>query len=337
MRHIEIQGLEKSYGDVPVLEGLSLEVDQGELLAVLGPSGCGKSTLLRCLAGLEAPSGGRIFMGGRDVTHLPPGDRNVGMVFQSYALFPNLDVLGNVTFGLRARGIGATEARRMGIQVLDMVELKGLEGRMIWEISGGQRQRVALARALAIRPQVLLLDEPLSALDAKVRERLREHIRGIQRELSVTTILVTHDQEEAMEMADRIGIMNRGRMLQVGTPEEVFMNPADRFVATFMGRANLIPAELAGRVWNLDGQSDWMIRPHLVDICSPHDPGAITGTVEDVVLSGGTVRVKVRIYQGLVVSSEAPYRPGGLPHRGQPVGIRASREHLVRLTGPVSA
>lgn len=239
---VEVSALTRTYGSVRALDGLSLRLAPGELVALLGPSGCGKTTALRILAGLEEPTSGRVSVAGKDITTVPPNRRDMGMVFQAYSLFPHLTVLDNVAFGLKLRGKdkGARVSRAM--QMLDMVGLAGHRDKFAHELSGGEQQRVALARALAVEPQVLLLDEPLSALDAKVRVQLREEIRRVQTEVGTTTLFVTHDQEEALAVADRVGVMNRGRLEQIATPVELYAAPASPFVAEFVGLSNRVPA-----------------------------------------------------------------------------------------------
>ena len=237
---LEVEELEVSYGAVRVLDSISLAVEGGEFVALLGSSGCGKTTLLRAICGFVAPQKGRIAVDGRDVTNLPPNKRNMAMVFQSYALWPHMNVAQNIGYGLRLRGVDrATIAARVA-STLGMLRLDGMGERGVGEISGGQRQRVALGRALAINPQILLLDEPLSNLDARIREEVRHEIRTLQRELGITTIHVTHDREEAMVMADRIAILDKGRLAQLGRGEDIYNRPNSPFVAAFMGATNVI-------------------------------------------------------------------------------------------------
>ncbi|WP_025586165.1 putative 2-aminoethylphosphonate ABC transporter ATP-binding protein [Cupriavidus taiwanensis] len=228
-------------GGFLALDGVSLSVGQGELLCLLGPSGCGKTTLLRIIAGLEREDAGRIHAGARELTGLPPQARDYGILFQSYALFPNLTVAQNVAYGLHGRGMGRTHRDARVAEMLDLVGLAGSERRFPGQLSGGQQQRVAMARALAPAPSLLLLDEPMSALDARVREHLRAELRQLQRRLNITTVMVTHDQEEAMTMADRIAVMDGGRIVQAGTPAEIYEQPASAFVAGFVGQANWLP------------------------------------------------------------------------------------------------
>src|SRR3954467_6647231 len=240
MARLELIDLSKRYGDQIAVAGATLDVADGEFLVLLGPSGCGKTTTLRMIAGLIEPSGGAARIGGTDVTYLPPWRRNTGMVFQSYALFPHMTVADNVAFGLEMRRIGKSEIETRTREALRLVRLEGYEARLPRQLSGGQQQRVALARALAIRPDVLLLDEPLSNLDAKLRETVRIEIRELQRQLGITTVMVTHDQEEALIMADRLVVMNEGAVRQVGSQRELYERPADRFVAGFVGRSTFL-------------------------------------------------------------------------------------------------
>jgi ABC-type Fe3+/spermidine/putrescine transport system ATPase subunit len=237
---LRLNALSRRFGDTIAVDGVSLEVRAGEFLTLLGPSGCGKTTTLRMIAGFEHPTSGQVWVDGRDVTTLPPQKRDVGMVFQNYALFPHMDVGENVAFGLRVRGGRDVDARVE--RALARVELSGYTRRKVQELSGGQQQRVALARALAPEPPLLLLDEPLSNLDAALRERTRTEIRALLKELGMTAVFVTHDQEEAFALSDRIAVLNRGTLQQLGTPEELYGRPVNPFVAAFLGRANFFPA-----------------------------------------------------------------------------------------------
>ena len=239
-----LQNLTRAFGATRALDGLSIEMAPGELIALLVPSGCGKTTALRIVAGFETADTGSVLIDGKDISSVPAARRDMGMVFQSYSLFPNMSALDNVAFGLRMRKIGAGSRRQRAGDLLDMVGLAPQAGQYPHQLSGGQQQRVALARALAIEPRVLLLDEPLSALDAKVRLQLREQIRTLQQQLGTTTLFVTHDQEEALSMADRVGVMNQGRLEQLAAPDELYTDPATAFVAEFVGVMNRIPGEL---------------------------------------------------------------------------------------------
>ena len=245
MSRIRLEKVSKKFGDTVALDGFDLDVGEGEFLALLGPSGCGKTTALRLLAGFLRPSAGRILVDERDVSPLPPHKRNAGMVFQDYALFPHMTVAENIGFGLRERGQSGSFAQRRVMELLDLVRLAGMDRRYPRELSGGQQQRVALARALAFGPSVLLMDEPFGALDLKLREAMQVELVQIQRRLGITTIFVTHDQTEAMAMANRVAVMNHGRIVQLGTPRDVYDRPTNAFVADFVGRINLLRARIA--------------------------------------------------------------------------------------------
>jgi putative spermidine/putrescine transport system ATP-binding protein len=243
---VEFRGLRRVFGKTVALDGLDLTIEPGQFVALLGPSGCGKTTALRCVAGFERPDSGAVLVDGKDITDVPANKRDAGMVFQSYSLFPNLNARDNVAFGLRVRGVPTATRRAKADELLELVGLPGHADRYPHQLSGGQQQRVALARALALEPRVLLLDEPLSALDAKVRVALREEIRRLQLGLGITTIFVTHDQEEALSIADRVAVLRDGRLEQAGPPAEVYDRPATPFVAEFVGTMNHLPGRLAG-------------------------------------------------------------------------------------------
>jgi putative spermidine/putrescine transport system ATP-binding protein len=243
---VVLENLSRAFGATRALDGLSIEMAPGELVALLGPSGCGKTTALRIVAGFETADTGSVMVDGKDISHVPANRRDMGMVFQSYSLFPNMSALDNVGFGLRMRKMGSAARRKRADELLDMVGLSDQARQYPHQLSGGQQQRVALARALAIEPRVLLLDEPLSALDAKVRLQLREQIRTLQQRLGTTTLFVTHDQEEALSMADRVGVMRQGRLEQIAAPDELYDHPATAFVAEFVGVMNRVPGEMAG-------------------------------------------------------------------------------------------
>ncbi len=238
--HLRLVEVTKRFGPTVAVDRVSLEIEEGSFFTLLGPSGCGKTTLLRVVAGFHLPDRGEVYLRERRITHLPPHLRGTAMVFQEYALFPHMTVEENVAYGLRMRRVPAAEARARVARVLELVGLVGQEGKYPHQLSGGQQQRVALARALVVEPEVLLLDEPLSNLDAKLRVRVREELRELQRRLGQTTVYVTHDQEEALALSDRIAVMNTGRVLQVGTPEEIYLRPKNRFVAEFVGLANFL-------------------------------------------------------------------------------------------------
>jgi putative spermidine/putrescine transport system ATP-binding protein len=243
---LALNGLVKRFGELTAVDGVDLSLPPGELISFLGPSGCGKTTLLRMIAGLERPTEGRVFLDGEDITDVPPHKRDIGMVFQSLALFPHLSVSGNVGYGMRIRGVAPEQTTRRVKELLDLVSLSGAEHRRISQLSGGQRQRVATARALALEPRLFLLDEPLSALDANLREDLQVELRLLQQKLAITTIVVTHDQREAMTMSDTVVVMREGRIEQVGKPLDVYRRPATAFVARFIGSTNLLKGRTSG-------------------------------------------------------------------------------------------
>jgi putative spermidine/putrescine transport system ATP-binding protein len=243
---LKLEGVDKRFGGTLAVSALDLTIEAGSLVALLGPSGCGKTTTLRMIAGFELPDSGRIMLAGRDVTELPPNKRGLGMVFQNYSLFPHMTVAENVAFGLRMAGVGRAERDERVARILDLVRLPAMADRQPSQLSGGQQQRVALARSLIVNPQVLLLDEPLGALDKGLRESMQFELRSMQRRLGITTLLVTHDQEEALSMSDRIAVMNLGRVLQVGAPSEIYDRPKSRFVAEFLGTSNLFEGRAVG-------------------------------------------------------------------------------------------
>jgi len=306
---VHLNDLRRTFGAVHALDGLDLHIEPGELIALLGPSGCGKTTALRILAGLEDADGGRVLVGGKDITGLPANRRDMGMVFQAYSLFPHLTALENVQFGLKLR------KRAGGDRAAAMLELVGISAhaaRYPHQLSGGQQQRVALARALAIEPQVLLLDEPLSALDAKVRVQLRDEIRRIQTEVGTTTLFVTHDQEEALAIADRVGVMRAGRLEQLAAPAEVYLRPASAFVADFVGLSNRLPGRLDGDEVVVLGTRLPLVRraaggPEVTALVRPESVGVVPDPAGDArVLStaflGPTSRVTIEIGESVVVA-----------------------------------
>ncbi|OZG41217.1 ABC transporter ATP-binding protein [Aeromonas sp. A35_P] len=303
MFHLEVNQLHKSYGDTKVFEGIEFGIRKGELVTLLGPSGCGKSTLLRALAGLTPVDGGQVRVAGEDITWQEPQKRGIGMVFQSYALFPNMTVWDNVAFGLKMKPQPGRDLAASVQEALELVELTGFERRYPAELSGGQRQRVALARALVVQPRILLLDEPLSALDARIRRSLRQQIREIQQRLELTTIFVTHDQEEALTMSDRIFLMNKGSIVQSGTPEEIYTRPADAFVAGFIGNYNLLDGEQAKALFGPHCRGKLALRPESLSLLAagarsdePHLPGTIRGQQ----LLGNVIRYQVECEAGLL-------------------------------------
>ena len=311
---VDLTDLTRVYGDTKALDGLTLHIEPGELVVLLGPSGCGKTTALRILAGLDEATSGTVSVGGRDVSRVPANKRDMGMVFQAYSLFPHLTVLENVAFGLKMRGKAKDERISRATEMLDLVRLAAHTDKYAGELSGGQQQRVALARALAIQPRVLLLDEPLSALDAKVRVQLRDEIRRLQLEIGTTTLFVTHDQEEALAVADRVGVMNRGRLEQVAAPADLYANPATPFVAEFVGLNNKVPAQVSGgqaQLWGTavptlpgsitSGAGLAMVRPEAVTVTA--DPAG-TSTVSSVAFLGPISRLFVAMPDGSMISAQ---------------------------------
>jgi putative spermidine/putrescine transport system ATP-binding protein len=316
MSHLELTHIRKSFGNSVAVEDFNLSVEQGEFVSFLGPSGCGKTTTLRMVAGFEIPTSGMIALNNRDLTTTPPNKRNVGMVFQSYALFPNMTVAQNVGYGLKIAGKPKDEVETRVIEMLGLIQMSEFIARYPYQLSGGQQQRVALARALAIRPEVLLLDEPLSALDAKIRLGLRQEIRRIQQQLGITTIYVTHDQEEALSLSDRIVVMSRGKMEQVGTPFEIYNFPKTQFVANFVGSLNNADAEVidpANGILAMDGvhfktaEEDFAkrrkgdkvkisVRPERFSFAAePMKDNVVDCTVENITFLGSVVRIQIKI------------------------------------------
>ncbi|MDR7541805.1 MAG: ABC transporter ATP-binding protein [Armatimonadota bacterium] len=322
MSSITLRGLTKRFGAVAAVQNLNLEIQEGELVTLLGPSGCGKTTTLRLIAGLEVPDAGEVLFSGRPVTALPPERRNVGIVFQSYALFPHMTVWQNVAFGLEMRRESARLIRDRVGAILDRVQLRGLGDRYPHQLSGGQQQRVALARALVMNPAVLLLDEPLANLDARLREDMRFYIRQLQREVGITTVYVTHDQAEAMVLADRIAIMRDGRLQQIGPPEEIYRRPSSAWVAEFVGLSNFIPGRVAGRengllvvrtaagTFTCAGQAEAgadvliCVRPEALRFDDTY-PNRLRGTVRERVYLGNLVDYRVEAPGGLQLRVQA--------------------------------
>lgn len=295
---VSIRGLTRTFGEVKAVTSVDLEILEGEFITLLGPSGSGKTTVLRMIAGFEKPDAGTILLGGKDVSQLPPYDRDVNTVFQDYALFPHMDVITNIEYGLRVKGVEKSERRNRAMQALKQVRLDGFEYRKPAQLSGGQRQRVALARALVNRPSVLLLDEPLGALDLKLREQMQIELKELQREVGITFIFVTHDQEEALTMSDRIAVFNHGKIEQLGTPREIYDNPRSAFVSEFVGQTNKI---------SIDGQS-LNIRPEFVTVSSSKSVGerSYKGVLRDAIFVGASTRYLVDTELGTAVISTNP-------------------------------
>ena len=329
---IRLESVRKLYGDVVAVASVDLEIRRGEFFTMLGPSGSGKTTTLRMIAGFERPDGGRIFLAGHDVTRDPPYARDVNTVFQDYALFPHMTVAENVEYGLRVKGASKEQRRARAEEVLEMVQLRGFGGRKPVQLSGGQRQRVALARAIVNRPGVLLLDEPLGALDLKLRQEMQVELKRIQREVGITFVYVTHDQEEALTMSDRLAVMNDGRIEQIGTPADVYERPATEFVAGFVGTSNLL--ERDGRRFT--------VRPekiHLVGEDEPVEPGAAveSGRIDAVVYVGMITRYIVALDRGgeVVVVKQNLERSSAeaLQEQGRRVQVAWRPENAVDMQG----
>ncbi|MFG2758577.1 ABC transporter ATP-binding protein [Streptomyces wuyuanensis] len=316
---VRLDGIGKSYGDHHVVRGLDLDIAPGEFFSLLGPSGCGKTTSLRMIGGFTDPTEGAVLLSGEDVTSMPPDKRDVNTVFQSYALFDHLTVADNVAFGLKRKGVRRAEIRERVATMLERCQLDGLADRRPRTLSGGQRQRVALARALVNRPQVLLLDEPLAALDLKLRRRMQVELKQIQREVGITFVFVTHDQDEALTMSDRIAVMNEGRVEQCGTPEDVYEHPANAFVASFMGTSNLVPGTYRAGEITVDGgpalpvgnrpgiadgsRVSLSIRPEKIWL-SDFEPGMALagGVIRETVYSGATTTYLIELAPGITLS-----------------------------------
>ena len=314
---LKFSGVSKAFGQVVALDDFDLTLQQGELVTLLGPSGCGKTTALRIAAGFERPNSGSVFVKDKDVTSLPAHTRNMGMVFQNYSLFPHMTVGENVGFGLRVRGVDAAERDMLVVEAVSRVRLAGLEGRYPHQLSGGQQQRVALARALVFQPEVLLLDEPLSALDAKVREELRDEIRTLQRDAGIGAIFVTHDQDEALNISDRVCVMKDGKIQQIGSPRDIYLRPVNGFVARFIGAMNVIDIQfspqnkpliagveldssITGQVGSV---AQILVRPDAVSLCQRGTFGSIDGTVVGEHFSGATTILRIRLDRAEVTIS----------------------------------
>ena len=348
---LKVSGLTKTYGANTVVKSVDFSFAQGEFISLLGPSGCGKTTILRMIAGFETPTSGSITIDGQDITTLKPNQRQLGMVFQAYALFPNLNVGDNIGFGLKIAGVPREERRARVDEMLKLIGLPGFEKRYPYEMSGGQQQRVALARAIAPRPRMLLLDEPLSALDAKIRVSLREEIRAIQLDLGITTVFVTHDQEEALSISDRIVVMNAGHIEQLGAPHEIYNKPATRFVATFVGHLNnldVVVTDPASKTVTIDDQpltvpdlpsdvalnanSVLTVRPEVLTIGAREgNDVTLTGTVSDVTFLGSVIRIRVALGSNIVSLDTFNDQRSAPPKRGEAITISLASKDLLVL------
>ncbi|HEX2756734.1 MAG TPA: ABC transporter ATP-binding protein [Candidatus Limnocylindrales bacterium] len=355
MTFLILTGIHKRFGPTVAVEDFNLTAEKGEFVSFLGPSGCGKTTTLRMIAGFEQPTAGTISIGGTDITNRPPNRRNIGMVFQSYALFPNMNVADNIGFGMKVRKRPKDQIRKRVDELLGLMHLPDKGGRYPYQLSGGQQQRVALARALAVEPEVLLLDEPLSALDAKIRVALRKEIRAIQRQFGITTVYVTHDQEEALSLSDRVVVMSEGRIEQIGAPADIYNFPATPFVASFVGTLSLLQANViegATARLSIDGQEirgarpaagdgqrvTVALRPEAVEQGDGGGSNRLRGTVEDVSFLGSIVRTRVRISGRNTLSFDQFNDPSlAASTIGEEIAVSFSPESTLVLEGRASA
>ena len=336
MAYIAFEKINKKFGTNHVLKDISLEVEKGQLVTLLGPSGCGKSTLLRCLAGLEQVSSGRIYLDGQDITDVTPRQRGIGMVFQAYSLFPNLNVRENVAYGLKLKKLPKQEIREKVEQMLEIVGLSDKISQYPSQLSGGQQQRVALARAMVTAPKVLLLDEPLSAIDALLRKNLQIEIRKIQKQMGITTIFVTHDQDEAMVMSDRIHLFHEGRIEQSGTPEEIYVHPATRFAATFIGNYNLPDVSQFNQAFGCAfAEENIAIRPEIILLSekpAPAEHGMLTakGRIAGHISHGNLIRYQVNA-GGLQLNADVVYGSSRIFSDGEDVQVAIREDQIIRL------
>jgi putative spermidine/putrescine transport system ATP-binding protein len=321
---VSFQSVSRHFGDVRAVDAVDFDIPEGEFFAMLGPSGSGKTTCLRLIAGFEQPTAGHIRIFGETADGIPPYRRNVNTVFQDYALFPHLDVISNVAYGLMVRGVPRAERVAQANQALDLVKLPGYGARKPSQLSGGQRQRVALARALVNRPRVLLLDEPLGALDLKLREQMQEELKALQKTLGITFVFVTHDQGEALSMADRIAVFNEGRVMQIGTPSEIYARPASRFVADFVGSSNVLPPDFVQRV---SGQRGWgSLRPEAIRVSTATAGDGVAARIVSRSFLGATTRLTLDA-EGLRLHATVP-AGANLPADGAPVVLTFDRDQL---------
>ncbi len=355
MSQIEIRHVRKSYGNVDAVKNSHLTIGKGEFFSLLGPSGCGKTTTLRMIAGFVAPTAGQILIGGKDVTGLAPERRNIGIVFQNYAIFPHMNVAQNIGYGLKLRRMPKTEIAEKVKAALTRVGLAGYEERSSTQLSGGEQQRVALARVIVLEPSLLLLDEPLSALDKRLRDEMRVWLKDLQNELGITTVYVTHDQDEALSLSDRIAVMNQGTVHQIGTPTEIYERPSTRFVADFIGESNLMPARLVGKnaehaKIELDGglvchgrlgstrgsagdRMTLMVRPEQIIVDAPDDAAInrFDGVLDSASYHGSIIRFQIRLESGLTLRGERPNLGHNDMKIGQRIAIGWHRDHSVLL------
>lgn len=328
---ISLRGLTKSFGNVSAVANLDLEIKVGEFFSMLGPSGSGKTTVLRMIAGFEQPTSGTIRLLGEDVTQKAPFDRDVNTVFQDYALFPHMSVLENVAYGLRVRGVGKVERNRLAHEALDTVRLGEFGSRKPSELSGGQRQRVALARAVVVKPKVLLLDEPLGALDLKLREQMQVELKALQRSLGITFIFVTHDQEEALTLSDRVAVFNNGKIEQLGSPRDLYDHPQSEFVARFVGSSNLFTDEESRTLFGKTGMHS--VRPEKLDLELSARDGLLEAKIEETIFLGAATRVLVQLNSGkhLTVLQQTTSGDAVDWTRGDKVWVQLDANDLVKL------
>ncbi len=329
---IQLKNLTKKFGDITAVTGVDLEIAEGEFFSMLGPSGSGKTTVLRMIAGFETPTSGEIFLFGEDVSNKPPFERDVNTVFQDYALFPHMSVLQNVEYGLTIRGIKKAEREKLAKEALALVRLEGMEQRKPSQLSGGQRQRVALARSIVVKPKVLLLDEPLGALDLKLREQMQVELKQIQRELGITFIFVTHDQDEALSLSDRIAVFNKGAIVQLGTPQEIYNNPMDHFVAEFVGSSNHFTAEQAKEFFGIS--QELIVRPENIKLVpAAASKTVFIGEISEVIFLGDLNRILIRLESGKeIFVTEVSNASGEQRKRGQQVGVEFDSALVSKLT-----